>query len=95
MDVELIKENDDGSADYHINMSHEEQAQLFRFAFIEILKRGIEEGKKHEPTSEAVSSEVSVGDTGSGEQDCVYGPCVKSGKSELRCICDQVTKVPY
>ena len=89
MDVELIKENDDGSADYHVRMSNEEQAQLFRFAFIEMLKRGIEEGKQYE------CSEVSVGNTGSGEQDCVYGPCVKSGKSELQCICDQITQVPY
>lgn len=52
MDVELLRENDDGSADYHVNMSNEEQAQLFRFAFIEMLKRGIEEGKKYDPTSE-------------------------------------------
>ena len=89
MDVELIKENDDGSADYHVRMSNEEQAQLFRFAFIEMLKRGIEEGKQYE------CSEVSVGNTGSGEQYCVYGPCVKSGKSELQCICDQITQVPY
>ena len=89
MDVELLKENEDGSADYHVKMSNEEQAQLFRFAFIEMLKRGIEEGKQHEP------SEVSVGDTRSGTEDCVYGPCVKSGKSELQCVCDQVTKVPY
>ena len=89
MDVSLIKENDDGSADYHVNMSHEEQAQLFRFAFVEMLKRGIQEGKQHEP------SESSVGNTGCGEQDCVYGPCVKSGKSDLQCVCDQVAKVPY
>ena len=50
MDVELIRENDDGSADYLVNMSNEEQAQLFRFAFIEMLKRGIEEGKQHDPS---------------------------------------------
>jgi hypothetical protein len=89
MDVELIKENEDGSADYHVNMSNEEQAQLFRFAFIEMLKRGIEEGKQHEP------SEVSVGNTGSGTEDCVYGPCVKSGKSGQPCLCDETAKVPY
>lgn len=95
MDVELIRENDDGSADYHVKMSNEEQAQLFRFAFIEMLKRGIEEGKQYEPTSEAVSSEVSVGNTGSGEQDCVYGPCVKSGKSGQPCVCDETSQVSY
>jgi len=52
MDVELLKENDDGSADYHVNLSNEEQAQLFRFAFIEMLKRGIAEGRQHEPTED-------------------------------------------
>lgn len=90
MDVELVQENDDGSADYNVQMSAEEQAQLFRFAFIEMLKRGIEEGKQHEPISEP-----SVGNTGGGEKDCIYGPCVKSGKSELQCVCDQITQVPY
>ena len=48
MDIELIKENEDGSADYNVNMSNEEQAQLFRFAFIEMLKRGIAEGKQYD-----------------------------------------------
>lgn len=89
MDVELIRENDDGSADYHVKMSDEEQAQLFRFAFMEMLKRGIEEGKQYEPR------EASVGNTGSGEQDCVYGTCVKSGKSGQPCLCDETAKVPY
>lgn len=89
MDVELTKENEDGSADYYVNMSKEEQEQLFRFAFIEMLKRGIEEGKQYDP------SESSMGYSGSGEQDCVYGPCVKSGKSGQPCLCDQVTTVPY
>ena len=53
MDITLIKENDDGSADYTVNMSTEEQEQLFRFALIEMLQRGIEEGKKHEPVDNA------------------------------------------
>lgn len=57
MDVELIRENDDGSADYHVNMSNEEQAQLFRFAFIEMLKRGIEEGKQYEPLDHTSGTE--------------------------------------
>ena len=57
MDVELVKENEDGSADYNVNMSNEEQAQLFRFAFIEMLKRGIEEGKKHEPLDNTSGTE--------------------------------------
>ena len=91
MDVELVRENEDGSADYNINMSNEEQANLFRFALVELLKRGIEEGISHDPAS----SEVSVGDTGRGEPSCAYGPCVKSGKPEQPCHCAEVTQVPY
>ena len=67
MDVNLIKENEDGSADYYINMSNEEQAQLLRFAFIELLKRGMEEGKKHEPC------EFSLVIAGCGESNCEDG----------------------
>lgn len=75
MDVELLKENEDGSADYHVKMSNEEQAQLFRFAFIEMLKRGIEEGKQYE------CSEASVGNTGSGSSCSEDGPCEQPCKS--------------
>lgn len=83
MDVNLVKENEDGSADYQVHMSHEEQAQLFRFAFIEMLKRGIEEGKQHEP----LTSESSMGNTGSGTKDCIYGTCVESDKSNCNRVC--------
>jgi hypothetical protein len=95
MELTLTRENPDGSADFDLTLSPLEVQHIVNFGLVEILKRAIEEGKQYVPTSKAVSSEVSLGDTGSGEQDCVYGPCVKSGKSELRCICDQVTKVPY
>ena len=87
MDVELIRENDDGSADYHVNMSNEEQAQLFRFAFIEMLKRGIEEGKQYEPKQ----CEASVGDAGCGTVSC------KDGTGEQSCDsgqCSFCTKAP-
>lgn len=61
MDVELLKENEDGSADYRVNMGKEEQEQLFRFAFIEMLKRGIEEGKQYDPHTD--SSSLGSGDS--------------------------------
>jgi hypothetical protein len=48
MEITLTKENEDGSADYLVNMSNEEQAQLFRFAFVEMLKRAMVEGKQYE-----------------------------------------------
>lgn len=45
MEVVLIKENPDGSADYSFEMTDEERQSLMRWAIIEALKRGIEEGK--------------------------------------------------
>ena len=95
MELTLTKENPDGSADFDLQLTCVEVQQIVRVGLIEVLKRTIEEGKQYDPTSEAVSSETGVGNTGSGEADCVYGPCVKSGKSELQCVCDQVAKIPY
>lgn len=46
MEVNLIRENEDGSADYTFDMTEDERQALMRFAIIESLKRGIEEGKK-------------------------------------------------
>ena len=90
MELVLTKENPDGSADFDLTLSPLEVQQLVNFGLVEILKKAVEEGKKYVPTSEA-----SVGNTRGGEEDCVYGPCVKSGKSKLQCICDQVDKIPY
>jgi hypothetical protein len=87
MDVDLIKENDDGSADYHIKMSDEEQAQLFRFAFMELLKRGIQEGKQYE------CSEFSVGNTGCGESNCKDGTGEQSCESGQCSFCPKAPKV--
>lgn len=95
MELTLTKENPDGSADFDLQLTCVEVQQIIRVGLIEILKRTVEEGKQYDPTREAVSSKASMGDTGSGEQDCVYGPCVKSGKPEQPCICDQTAKVPY
>jgi len=89
MELTLVKEYPDGSATYTFDMTDAERVQLLNLGIITALKQGIEEGKKYD------DSQISVGNTGSGEQDCVYGPCVKSGKSELQCVCDQIDKVPY
>jgi hypothetical protein len=49
MNVELVKEYEDGSATYTFDMSDEERDSLMRFAIIEALKKGIEEGNKYTP----------------------------------------------
>lgn len=54
MEVNLIKENEDGSADYTFDLTAEEQGLLIRFAIIEALKRALEEGKKYVPSETGV-----------------------------------------
>jgi hypothetical protein len=47
MEVKLIRENPDGSADFSFDMSTEEKEALLCLGIITGLKRGIEEGKKY------------------------------------------------
>ena len=89
MELTLVKEHPDGSATYTFDMTDDERLQLLNLGIITALKNGIEEGKKYD------DSQFSVGDSRSGTKDCVYGPCVKSGKSEQPCHCDETAKVPY
>lgn len=49
MDILLVKEHEDGSATYTFNMTDQERDSLMRFAIIEALKKGIEEGNKYTP----------------------------------------------
>ena len=89
MKLNLIKENEDGSADFDMTLSPLEVQALVNLGLVTVLKQAIEEGKQYVP------SQTGVGDTGSGAEDCVYGPCVKSGKPEQPCHCDETAKVPY
>lgn len=47
MEVKLLKENEDGSADYAFDMSTEEKESLLCLGILTALKKGIEEGKKY------------------------------------------------
>ena len=44
MDVSLIKENEDGSADYCFNLTDEEASSLLRMGIMEAIKAGIKAG---------------------------------------------------
>ena len=46
MNVELIKENEDGSASYAFDLTDEEAESLLRHGILEALKAGIREGDK-------------------------------------------------
>ena len=44
MNVELIKENEDGSASYSFDLTKEEAESLLRHGILEAIKAGIREG---------------------------------------------------
>ena len=46
MNVEMIKENEDGSASYTFDLTSEEAESLLRLGILEALKAGIREGDK-------------------------------------------------
>jgi hypothetical protein len=46
MNVELIKENEDGSASYSFDLTKEEAESLLRHGILEAIKAGIREGDK-------------------------------------------------
>lgn len=47
--IELVKENEDGSADYTLHMGPKCQNYLMSYAFIAVLKQVIAEGKTLTP----------------------------------------------
>lgn len=48
--VTLIKENEDGSADYQINLDEKNKDHIIRWAILEMLKKAISEGKNLDPS---------------------------------------------
>jgi hypothetical protein len=52
LELELYKENEDGSADFNINLDGEAIEFLVRKAILDCIKEGIEMGKIATPTEE-------------------------------------------
>lgn len=54
MKIELdhYKENEDGSADFTVNLDEEAKEFLIRYAIVACIKEGIENGKLLTPTEE-------------------------------------------
>lgn len=67
MQVHLIRENEDGSADFSFDLTSEERQSLLLYGIMQALKVAVEEGIKYDP------GELSVGDTTSGGEDSVHG----------------------
>lgn len=52
IELENFRENEDGSADFNVNLDDEAIAFLIRKALIDCIKEGIEAGKIATPTEE-------------------------------------------
>ena len=52
IEIEMYKENEDGSADFHVNLDQEAIQFLIRKALLDCIKEGIEMGKTATPTEE-------------------------------------------
>lgn len=48
--VTMIKENEDGSADFQINLDDKDKDHIVRWAIVEMLRKAISEGKSLEPS---------------------------------------------
>ena len=76
MQVNLIKENEDGSADYAFDLTEEEQGALIRYGIMQALMLAIKEGNFYDPR------QSSVGDTTSRGEDSVHGSGEQSSQPE-------------
>jgi len=52
IELDMYKENEDGSADFHVNLDSKAIEFLIRKALLDCIKEGIEAGKKATPTEE-------------------------------------------
>jgi hypothetical protein len=64
IEIEMYKENEDGSADFHVNLDQEAIEFLIRKALIDCIKEGIEAGKKATPTEEVEQQLDVIQDSG-------------------------------
>lgn len=67
MQVHLIRENEDGSADFSFDLTSEERQSLLLYGIMQALKAAVEEGIKYDP------GELNVDNTTSGGEDSVHG----------------------
>ena len=76
MQVNLIKENEDGSADYAFDLTAEEQGALIRYGIMQALMLAVKEGNFYDP------SKSNVGNATSGGEDSVHGSSEQSSQPE-------------
>jgi hypothetical protein len=80
MEFRLIKENEDGSADYTVNLSTQEQEDIIRSVILKALFEAAKDGTKYDP------SKLDLEHTTSGGKDSIYGegiqPCESGPTSD-------------
>jgi hypothetical protein len=67
MEFRLIKENEDGSADYTMMLSTQEQQDIIRSVILRALFEAAKDGTKYDP------SKLDLDDSSSGGEDSVHG----------------------
>ena len=67
MEFRLIKENEDGSADYTLHLTSDETSDIVRTVIMKALLLAAQEGSNYDP------SKSNVGDATSGGKDSVHG----------------------
>ena len=67
MEFRLIKENEDGSADYTMVLSTQEQQDIIRSVILRALFEAAKDGTKYDP------SKLDLDDSSSGGEDSVHG----------------------
>lgn len=83
MRVKLLKENEDGSADFSIDMTKEEEQALICHAIVKGLEDFVKNGEKY------VASEARVVNPGCGGEDCLHGSCEQPFESGQPGDCSQ------
>ena len=67
MEFRLVKENEDGSADYTLHLSSEETSDIIRTVIMKALILAAQEGPNYDPCK------LDMVDTTSGGEDSVHG----------------------
>lgn len=88
MEFRLIKENEDGSADYNLHLSSEETSDIVRSVIMKALWEAAKEGTFHDP------GKSNVGNATSGGEDSVHGSGIQPSEPEQLELFPETLKVP-
>ena len=88
MEFRLIKENEDGSADYQLHVTSEETSDIIRAVIMKALWDAAKEGTFHDP------GKLDLEHATSGGEDSVHGSGEQPSKPEQLELFPETLKVP-